>query len=345
MTRPKKENPSPSETEGTSRRHNRRQALALGGAAAAAAAVAALGMNGGKKAQAASEQPLIIGQGNESNPGDWTGLVGSKTDGPVLHLRNDAEPLQEKWEAVGLDAKSREGTAVVGTTFGSEGFGTRGLSYIGSPDIPSEQWVPGPGIGVDGISGSGPGVRGTSDSGPGVYGGSQSGVGVQGSSPDGVGVLGDSENGTGIVAFSHNSFGSAVFGVNVQPGPVSHDEQGIPIPNGSGPGLQGRSGSGPGVLAISETGLGLLVVGKAAFSTAGAGVVPAKAYTAAVANPAVTVDSHITVTLTDDPGRASVAWVERDSGTGFTVHMSSRPRSDVPFTYLIVEPAPVKGGA
>lgn len=83
--------------------------------------------------------------------------------------------------------------------------------------------------------------------------------------------------------------------------------------------------------------LALDVIGKARFSTAGSGIVPAWANRATVDNEAVTGHSHVTVTFTRDPGRASVAWVQRQPGSGFVVHLSARPHWDVPFTYLIVE--------
>ena len=269
-----------SEQDGTSPRHNRRQALALGGAAAAAAAVAALGMNGGKKAQADSGDVMRVGYDHETDPGGWTGLTGAVADGPVFVLRNNAEPSQERWEAIGLAAMSREGVALIGTTFGSEGYGTRGMAYIGSPDSPSEEWVLGPGIGVGGMSGSG------------------------------HGVLGQSESGNGVT--------------------------------GQAP------GEAPAVLAVSsplganpsDGGLALRVVGKAQFSTAGAWVVLAGARSVEVANPAVTDASHVTVTLTGDPGNAAavVQWVERQPGSGFIVHLRVPVSNETPFTYLIVEP-------
>ncbi len=85
--------------------------------------------------------------------------------------------------------------------------------------------------------------------------------------------------------------------------------------------------------------LALAVVGKASFSTAGAGVVPAKKRRAEVSNPAVTADSHVTVTFTGkNPGQVWVSWVERHPGSGLTVHLSGRVPTDLPFTYLIVEP-------
>jgi len=362
MTRARRENAGSIRADAPSARRSRRQALALGGAAAAAAAVAALGVNGGKKAHADTGDPLFIGAPNEANPGDVTKLFGQVHPGPVFHLRNDAQPSQEKWDAVALDAMSREGTAVVGTTFGPAdgGYGTRGLSYIGSPDSPSEEWIPGPGIGVGGMSGSGPGVLGQSLEGPGVsgVGGGSGPPGPEG--PRGPGVLGRSQNAPGVRGESGPRIGDAatvragVEGV----GPIgvwgsaagSGGVQGTSQSSAADADGKGRPAAGvlgeawgdalAGVVAWSGGGgpLALAVIGKAAFTGAGAAVVPARMSAATVPNPAVTADSHITVTLTGDPGSASVAWVERQPGTGFIVHLSSRPRWNVPITYLIVEP-------
>ncbi len=50
---------------------------------------------------------------------------------------------------------------------------------------------------------------------------------------------------------------------------------------------------------------------------------------------------HITVILTGYPGPRQLHWVERNPGTGFTVHLTSAPppqRPETNFTYLIVEP-------
>ncbi len=329
-----------SKTDGTSRRHNRRQALGLAGVAAAAAAVAALGMNGGKKAQAASGWPLIIGQGNEADPGDGTVLAGNVgptdalfevvnafaggTSSLVGDGPNGATGLRGMSTAgPGVHASSESGPAVQGVS-GSPRFlteGDPGFSLGASP-------------GVEGHSGSGPGVLGASDSGRGVEGRSQSDYGVAGHSQTGVGVDGHSPSGVGVGGSSDTSPG--VKGDSLSgPGVLGQSE--------SGHGVVGESLSGAGVQASSETGHALEVWGKAAFSTAGAGVMPAKADALGVPNKAVTLDSHITVTFTGDPGRVSVAWVERHADTGFTVHMSSRCRSAVPFTYLIVGIA-AKGG-
>jgi hypothetical protein len=69
---------------------------------------------------------------------------------------------------------------------------------------------------------------------------------------------------------------------------------------------------------------------------------------------AVTANSHITVTLTGNPGTPdssqanpnarpptvpiAVQWAERDAGTGFTLHLTSPTVNAVNFTYLIAEP-------
>lgn len=215
MRETKKEKTAPPATEEAPARRSRRQAIALAGAAAAGAAVVAVGVGRGKEAHAATGDLMKVGEYHEATPGDTTQLVGEVHPGPVLALRNDAEPPEEKWNAVALSAQSREGVAVVGTTFGPEdgGYGTRGLSYIGSPETPPEEWLPGPGIGVGGMSGSGSGVRGTSESGPGVSAESQSGPGVAGTSKTGHGVEGAT---TGIP--SPPTYPAGVVGVSYRPG-------------------------------------------------------------------------------------------------------------------------------
>lgn len=116
----------------------------------------------------------------------------------------------------------------------------------------------------------------------------------------------------------------------------------------SGRGVRGISGTGVGVQAVagSDAATALQVEGKAMFSTAGSGTIAAGEDSVVLTNPAVTGVSHITVTLTGDPGQASsapgskpvVVWVERQPGAGFVVHLSRPVRFATPFTYLIVEP-------
>lgn len=136
-------------------------------------------------------------------------------------------------------------------------------------------------------------------------------------------MLGASGSGTGVVGTSETGIGTAGAAPGDAPGMVA---------------FSGLAAGGPGGLPLPDGGLALAVEGKARFSTAGSGVVPVRADAATVSNPAVTADSHITVTFTGDPGRASVAWVERQPGSGFIVHLSGKSRWAVPFTYLIVEP-------
>lgn len=173
------------------------------------------------------------------------------------------------------------------------------------------------------------------------------GVAIVGSAlPYGTGVSG--RGGVGVYAFGTQT------GVYVE----SHDF-GL-IVNGLGDGV-GRGvsvenanvgvravGQEVGVEAItfSSTGAALRVRGKASFSTAGKGTILADRDSASVSDTDVTALSHVTVTLTGDPGQASsapgskpvVVWVERQPGTGFIVHLSRAVRFATPFTYLIVEP-------
>jgi hypothetical protein len=56
----------------------------------------------------------------------------------------------------------------------------------------------------------------------------------------------------------------------------------------------------------------------------------------------VTADTHISVSLASDPGPRQLSWVERDPGSGFTVHMSgpTKKAPETSVTYVLVEPTP-----
>lgn len=56
-------------------------------------------------------------------------------------------------------------------------------------------------------------------------------------------------------------------------------------------------------------------------------------------NAAVTTNSHITVTLTADPGSAQILWVQKQTGS-FTIHLTRAVTNATSFTYLIVETFP-----
>jgi hypothetical protein len=332
MTRAPKENAGSSHADAQPGRRSRRQAIALAGAAAAAATVAALGMERPKGAHATPGEPLMLGLVFNDSGMEATGLTaavkGPSPQGPVfqpdftLGVTNTAPTPGPDETAKALSARSY-GEGVAGTTAGDgpHSFGVFGASVIpGPPGEPDLGWGPAPG--VAGASGSGPGVIGDSETGPGVAGSSQTGPGVEGRSQS-FGVSG------------HGQIG--VMGRSGEPPPADGGKGGMPSAGVLG---EAWAEGSAGVMAFSGQGplLALKVVGKAQFSTAGAGAVRARMNAATVANPAVTADSHITVTFTSDPGSASVAWVERKPGTGFIVHLSSGPHRKASFTYLIVEP-------
>jgi hypothetical protein len=205
-------------------------------------------------------------------------------------------------------------------------------------------------------SANGPGVEGTSSEGPGIQGRGDVGVSALGGhiaiSARGV------EHGLIISAFEEGVLSRAaevaVLGISQTPdGMAAPDGTGVRGRNmqasSFGIGVHGEaSGEGVGVKATAgqATATALQVEGRARFSTAAASTIPAGLDSAFVSNSVVTAQSHITVTLTGDPGQASsapgskptVVWVERQPGTGFVVHMSRPVRFAAPFTYLIVEP-------
>ena len=79
--------------------------------------------------------------------------------------------------------------------------------------------------------------------------------------------------------------------------------------------------------------------GRAGLSTCGNDTIAAGRKSKTVNNPAVTAKSHITVSLTSDPGSAQLLWVKRQAGS-FTVHLTNSVSSATSFSYLIVEPFP-----
>jgi hypothetical protein len=261
---------------------------------------------------------------------------------------------------IALQVGINKGRAVNG--FASVGVGVWGVSLNGDQDQPHvgvEGSSENNGIGVRGQSkgengtpgGSGPGVEGESSTGPGVHGFSEFEGGVEGNSDfgDGVRGFGSHDGGTGVRG--DGSVGVAgtgtVFGVH---GFSDSGVAGQFYSNGDAGVRAFAPGDFPAVSAISgieaeggeDGGLALDVVGKARFSTAGAAAVAAGQNTAVVANTAVTGSSHVSVTLVGDPGPRQLRWLQRSPGVGFTVHFSGGPpgqRPQVPFTYLIVEPA------
>jgi hypothetical protein len=175
---------------------------------------------------------------------------------------------------------------------------------------------------------------------PGIHGENTSGgTGVEGTGAVGVDGIGNTGvRGSGGVGVE----GSGAVGVRGRPSSASG--YGVWGSSPSGIAVLGESPSGTGVVATGLT--ALHVQGTAKFSTAGSGSIPANQDSVTVSVPFITALSHVTVTLTGDPGQASsvpgfkpvVVWVERQPGTGFVVHMSRPVRVDTPFTFLVVEP-------
>jgi hypothetical protein len=108
----------------------------------------------------------------------------------------------------------------------------------------------------------------------------------------------------------------------------------------NGIGVRGHSDTKIGVWASAPTAEALHVSGRAVFENAGVGVVPAGSNDATVAAAYVGADSQVIVTLTGDPGNRDVRWVERNTGVGFTLHLSSAPKNGrpaTPFAYVVLD--------
>jgi hypothetical protein len=234
------------------------------------------------------------------------------------------------------------------------------------PAIHGNNTADGPGLEGTGVTG--PGVHGLSN-GVGVEGESATGIGVHGKTSSGLALLAEAFNGTGLRVDINNGTGVRVlvtegvgmtahsfgFGNGVEGS--SHDGNGVRAFSMNSTGLSAESQAGDAIDAHSglrtavraraDFGTALEVQGPAKFSTAGSGTILASQDSLFVDYRAVTAQSHITVTLTGNPGVPTsglppvVLWVERRLGdkAGFVVHMTRKVGVDTPFTYLVVEPA------
>lgn len=324
--------------------------------------MAGVGMRG-KAAQAAPGDPMILGALNDagdqqtvlladpgSPPQRKFGLaVVSSGSGGVVGL-SVSRPGEDPpaGPGPGLVGRSGSSPAVVGTSLNQHG--VQGVTNAGgglAVGVVGFSLKPGvdpaePGSYVPANFGSQPGVAALSGSGAGLVGQSASGPGAAATSGSGPGIFGSSASQVGVHGVTNGEaagLNAGVNGVSLKPGvDPTLPESYVPENFGSRPGVRGVSGSGPGVQALSLFGPALDVLGAAPFATAGAGVIAAHQKEAAVANPAVTAQSHVTVTLTDDPGGGAVEWVERQAGVGFVVHLTRKVKGETGFTYLVVEP-------
>ncbi|HUH16245.1 MAG TPA: hypothetical protein VML35_10205 [Gaiellaceae bacterium] len=313
---------------------------------------------------------LHLGEANNAPAGSFAGTT-------ILNANAESFALDIKNAEGGVSATSSGSQpAFQGHAIASGRAGVEGISHLSAAP---EDFGMGHGTGVDGTSGTGVGVAGRSKAGVGVQGSSDAGTGghFESGSGQALSVFGrasvtasvaaadgdtlfveNQQDGTGgggaISALSHGD-SHAVEGI--ANGPEGVGVRGLsgadPWGGGSGYGVMGQSGSGTGVEGLTQSGIGvearsdtptgiaLNVRGTSRFSTAGAAVLPGGDELLFVPNPAVTGESHISLTLAGDPGQSHVSWIEQHPGAGFTVHLSRplRRGQDVPLTYFITEPA------
>jgi hypothetical protein len=351
---PAVETTSTDEGERDAGRSRRDLLRVLGAAAAGAVAGGALSA---KEAQAhgtfhqdsSDTTPAIHGNNTDNGPGvkgdsvTGAGVQGSTDTGIAVFASTSGDGTGVFGQVLSTEP------AVRGQNFGS-GIGVRGQSTDGHGVSGETNQAGRAGvIGTnDSTSFSALGVEGSvAGSGRGVFGNSALGRGVHGHSDgDGAGVMGDidSATGTGVLGINNGS-GPGVKGTSDGTGVRGEGGVGVYGSTSTGTGVLGEAGNGVGVYASSSDFIALYVQGPATFSTAGSGVIPALQKEVAVINQAVTAESHITVTLTGNPGTTPtgipslVEWVERQPGIGFVAHLSRRVGPATPFTYLIVEPA------
>jgi hypothetical protein len=332
---------------------SRRRLLAWMGAGGAAALTALVSRNDARAGHDGTNA-LHLGEGNSTPPGRKTGIASN-----VDAFSVDVDNFHAGPTAGGLHGRSLGGLpALQGVGHEPSFAGVFGISAS-----PSGDFGGGSRVGVMGLSANGVGVQGTSRTGTGGTFSSESGhaltvVGRSSMTAEIAATDGDTlfidnrmtgPNGGGAISAlargdNHalegvtDGLGVGVVGVAGSDPYAEGPGDGVHGTTGSGTGVDGHSRSGTGVRARSETGVALSVEGPARFSTAGGGELPAGVDSVFVPVPAVTGDSHVSITLTGDPGARQITWVERDPGSGFTVHTSKKAPATA-FTYLVVEPA------
>ncbi len=322
-----------------------RRALLAGVAGMLAVAVAELVP---REAQAqASGQTLQLETDN------YTSLVTGIVQQPAVGTADPAlRVATQQTPAAGLVAESELGPALVAAS------GPAAINVSAT-----STWTGGGNAGVAGMSDAGTGVRGvsgpaamstttTSTMKAGVLGLSESGTGVIGLSgpkvvdtslspslPFSAGVVGQSDAGLGLIGLSGpQALGSGTVTTTVptQAGVAGHSELGS--------GVHGVSLDPNGAGVVAEhggDGLALDVVGRTRLSSSGCGQLTIKSKQHQVNDTRIVAESVVVVTFLDkpSPGGLRVSYVELLPGTGFIIHLKGKPRTALPFAYLIIDRA------
>jgi hypothetical protein len=297
--------------------------LLVTGGALAAAAVAADAVASPKPAEAATGDPVRLGNSNSSTRSTAIHVQMGTVDPRInagLYVASDVTALSgyTNGTGYGISALSTKGTAVLAqggpTGVWARGF-DRGL-YADGHDTGVMGASTGGGTGVLGRTDSattGAGVRGMNTAGGiGVAGsttsGGPNGAGVSGtSSGEGPGVRGQSSKGDGVSGQASDARHAGVRGVNT----------------GMGYGVLGQSYTGPGVVAKGSTGPGLRVEGRAEFSLSGGAIVRALASSVTVYGLRLSRTSLVIATLQEDrPGVWVVSAVLARDLDGFTIRLN-----------------------
>jgi hypothetical protein len=340
----------------------RRRAVIAAASGLVAAALAKSAAQPGEAQAAGDTGDFLLGTTNKTQTTTELDRTGSGHD-PALFVFNGEgagvvgqSPLSAQQGAAGLS-----GVGVLGATGdivlrdGVDYYLTLSAGVVGVVKVPTP-------VALQGVLDVAAGVRGHSQSSTGTIGSSDKRVGVLGLGgvvpqvllTETAGIVGVSDGiaGTVGIGVSDGGRGASTIvidgsGDNPTESVTVHSDGdgvlGLYIRRKRGAGVHGiaSKNEGEGVKAVNlDGGVALAVHGRARFSTAGRAVIKAILIGSdeyRVANPAVTGNSHVTVTFLGDPGAVQVSWVELQPGAGFTLHLSGAPKTDIPFSYLVVE--------
>lgn len=85
----------------------------------------------------------------------------------------------------------------------------------------------------------------------------------------------------------------------------------------------------------SDNGTTIFVIDNEDFQ-ASSSIIPVKQTEKFVANDGLTENTHVSVTMLANPGKGITWWVEKQPLAGFTVRLTGKPKTSVPFSYVLI---------
>lgn len=294
---------------------------------------AIVGAGAGAAAIALAAPAAVLG----APPGPPTPTFTSNDADPALRARNTADG--NAIEALGSGAQDTDAVSIARVNGPGMGLAVRREGEAGGFGVWIERNGSGEGHGLYGSridNGGGSGVVG-------VRSGDGGGHGVEGvhDGTEGNAILAfrsGSGDGQGIEAYRlDEGNGTAIIAAREGAG-FGHGIEAYRRDGGNGHALVAtREGSGEGAAVHAIGDVGLVVEGRSKFITVGFRTIPGDADHVTVSDVFVSGASHVSVSLTSNPGApVAISWVDRGEGE-FTVHLTGQVVDETEISFFIAD--------